>query len=207
MAENIKNQDIERYFEILDELFFRKKSLKTGKMEKSALEKYAEVRHTQYEMDFYLKKGYRLYEVKPSARRYFRERFLPEGVTIEGATPDQIREASERLKGAVENGCPGRCTRLVEEMNDILERNGLQKLNNVKSFLDYFTFDKEQALNEWGEPAFEPGRYDPIYIFHCKENREEFKEKIREYKKKKLMLSMVAIGKIIVQERSGIRGN
>ena len=197
MTENIEKNDVSRFFEIMDELFQGRDA---------ALVKYAKVRHTLYEMNYY-RRGYSLSEVNPAAKVYFAKRFLPQGVTIRTATEQQLEEAYDRLEHAVKDGCHGRCIRLVEEMNLILKKNNLEPLNNPDKFLAYFSFNYKQREDEFGNPAFEPGRGDPILDFRDKDNRTEFYSVVKFLEKQKIMLSPIEIGKIVVKLRKGVRGD
>ena len=137
MAENVKRG----YFEVLDELF-------TGS--NSALEKYAKVRLTQYEMNLWRKHHLPLKEVDKRAKRYFGVRFLGEGKRIDKATQAELSKAFESLHFAVgkdsgdpslKSGCHGRCLRLVDVLNEALIADGLDPIPDAEKFLDFFTFN------------------------------------------------------------------
>ena len=136
MAENVKRG----YFEVLDELF-------TGPS--AALEKYAKVRFTQYEMNLWRRHHLPLKEVDKRARRYFHVRFLGEGETFDKAPPEVMNKAFESLTYAVglptedkptlNSGCHQRCLKLVLELNDILKADGLQEITDPEKFLEFFS--------------------------------------------------------------------
>ncbi|MBO4812836.1 hypothetical protein J5491_01680 [Candidatus Saccharibacteria bacterium] len=188
--------DVERFFEILHELFFGKDA---------ALVKYAKVRRTQYEMRLYRDRGYHLEEIDLKSRLYFAKAFLPKDVTIRTATPEQMRNAYERLGHAVNDGCHGKCLRLVKEMNNILGDNGLAKLEDPESFLKYFTAFWPEKKDQFGDTIYEPGHNEPVLEFKDGEAREEFKRELKNLERDKLMLDMVTIGKIVVKKRKGVR--
>ena len=147
MAENVKRG----YFEVLDELF-------TGPS--AALEKYAKVRFTQYEMNLWRRHHLPLKEVDKRARRYFHVRFLGEGETFDKAPPEVMNKAFESLTYAVglptedkptlNSGCHQRCLKLVLELNDILKADGLREITDPEKFLNLMTFDYDVLSDENG---------------------------------------------------------
>ena len=157
MTENIKR--------ILEELF---------KGRDAALEKYAKVRHVQYEMQLWRGYGLPLEQVDKSAKVYFSKRFL-EGKRISSVSEKELAEAFKRLDHAVKDGCHGRCTRLVEELNKEFEKEGIEPLHKIDGFLDWLTFwYTTPECYATGGPAKEPGYSFEIRIFHDKENRTDF---------------------------------
>ena len=120
MAENIRSIE-----EILCELF---------KGRDAALEKYSRVRHTQYEMSLWRDYGLPLYDVDKSAKAYFSKSFLG-GAKISETDGATIKKAFEKLNHAVNDGCHGRCLRLVEELNQALTALGLRTVD-PEPFLD-----------------------------------------------------------------------
>ena len=193
MAENLNRS----YFEILDELF-------TGP--NAALEKYAKVRITQYEMNLWRKHHLPLKEVDKKAKRYFNVRFLGEGLRIDKASPEALKKAFESLHFAVGkdsgdptlcSGCHQRCLRLVNELNEALKRDGLDEISDAEKFLDFMTFDYEVRTDENG-PAIEEKPYGfVIRTFHDADNRKEFRAMLQMLKTEKREMSMQDIWKII----------
>ena len=194
MAEKLKRT----YFEILNELFFGPSA---------ALEKYAKVRHTQYEMELWRKHNLPLSEVDKKVKRYFTIRFLGEGKRIDKATPEELNKAFESLKYAVglpteteptlNSGCHMRCLRLVEELNDALEADGLRKLYMPERFLDLMTFSYDVLTDENGV-AREEKPYDfVIRIFHDEENRKDVRAILKYCKEQNEEMSMQDIWRMV----------
>ncbi|MBQ9171796.1 hypothetical protein IJ162_01655 [Candidatus Saccharibacteria bacterium] len=193
MAENLNRS----YFEILDELF-------TGP--NAALEKYAKVRITQYEMNLWRKHHLPLKEVDKKAKRYFNVRFLGEGSRIDKASPEALKKAFESLHFAVGkdsgdpslcSGCHQRCLRLVNELNEALKRDGLDEISDAEKFLDFMTFDYEVRTDENGQPIEEKPYGFLIRTFHDADNRKEFRAMLQMLKTEKREMSMQDIWKII----------
>ncbi len=198
MTENIE-KDTLRYYEIMKELFHGKDA---------AFAKYAKVRHTLYEMNFFRSpKGYTLAEINSAAKAYFANRFLPKGVTIRNATEEQLKKGYRDLEHAVKDGCYGRCLRLVNEMNEILEREHFECIDDPESFLDAFSFYYKQRKDEFGNPAFEPGRGDPILDFYDDLNRKDYYDFVQFFEKRKKMISPITIRDIVRKYRKGLRGD
>ncbi len=193
MAENLNRS----YFEILDELF-------TGP--NAALEKYAKVRITQYEMNLWRKHHLPLKEVDKKAKRYFNVRFLGEGSRIDKASPEALKKAFESLHFAVGkdsgdptlcSGCHQRCLRLVNELNEALKRDGLDEIPDADKFLDFMTFDYEIRTDENGQAIEEKPYGFVIRTFHDADNRKEFRAMLQMLKTEKREMSMQDIWKII----------
>ena len=167
MAEDITKRGIR---EVLEELF---------KGRDAAIEKYAKVRHTLYEMELwykYRKDGYSLRDVPKSVKVYFSQRFL-KGEKIDDRTPEaeaKLSEGFKRLGHAVDDGCKGRCERLVEELNLQLEELGLRTIKEPTSFLDWLTFDYDVRLDHEGNPVLEKPFGFEIRLFKDERNRKEF---------------------------------
>lgn len=198
MAENVKRS----YFEVLDELF-------TGS--NSAIEKYAKVRFTQYEMNLWRKHHLPLREVDKKAKRYFGVRFLGEGKRIDKATQVELNKAFESLHFAVgkdssdpslKSGCHGRCLRLVDELNEILKADGLDPIPDAEKFLDFFTFSYEVRTDENGQAIEEKPYGFVIRVFHDAENRAEFRAMLKTLRAEKREMSMQDIWRIISFKKS-----
>ena len=193
MAENITST--RSYEEILGEIFFGKDA---------ALDKYARVRKTLYEMELYLKYGLDLCEVEPAAKAYFSKRFLS-GQRIEKASKAEFTKAMTSLRYAagldidgnvVETGCRQRCRRLMIELNSALADAGLDTVRDIDWFLDYLTFDYGQVLNDDGSPKTEPGYQFEIRIFYSDENRFWFRKELEHLFKDGLRMSMQDVYKL-----------
>ena len=187
MTENIK------IMEILEELFQGKDA---------ALAKYAKVRHVQYELGL-TKRGLPLYDVAPSAKKYFSQRFLA-GRNIYDVSkndPDTYRDALEKLDHAVHDGCHGRCTRLVKELNEELAKYKIEPVDSEK-FLDWLTFCYEVRKDYMGEPMTEPGFSFEIRDFYDDRNRKEFWEETKALLKKGYIMPMGQIGKLVMIKRN-----
>jgi hypothetical protein len=181
MTENI------RILEIFDELF---------KGNDAALAKYAKVRHTQYEIKLWREHGLPLKEVNKGAKFYFSKRFL-NGKKIEEATEEEIKGALETLNHAVNDGCKGRCTRLVEELNDELKKYYIEPVK-IQSFLDWATFSYVVRKDDFtGQPCKEPGHSFEIWDFHDEYNRKEFYEEVKRLAKKGEFLHPGHVGQIV----------
>ena len=157
MAEKIRSIE-----EILCELF---------KGRDAALEKYSKVRHVQYEMLLWRNFGLPLYDVDKSAKAYFSKSFLG-GVKIDEADGASIKKAFEKLNHAVNNGCHGRCLRLVEELNQALSELGLKTVD-PEPFLDWLTYWYEPRRGSDGELIEEKPYGFPILDFSDEQNRKE----------------------------------
>ena len=192
MAENLRS-----YFEILDEMFIGSSA---------ALEKYAKVRITQYEMNLWRKHRLPLSEVDKKAKRYFSVRFLGEGQRIDKASTEALNKAFESLHFAVGkdsgdpalcSGCHQRCLRLANELNEALARDGLEQIPDVEKFLDFMTFDYDVRTDENGQAIEEKPYGFVIRIFHDVENRRDFRLMLKMLKEEGLEMSMQDIWKMI----------
>lgn len=188
MAEQIRD-----YFDILEELFLGRDA---------ALAKYAKVRFTQYEMRLWWDHDLPLHEVSAKAKRHFNERFLRYDERIDKADSRAINKAFERLSYAVgknsNSGCHGRCLRLVAELNQALERDGLETIKDPEAFLDYFTFNYSVQLDYKGNPVLEPGHSFEIRYFNDEINRKEFCRILKFLKSSGKKMSMQDIWKLII---------
>ena len=199
MAEDIKKT--RTIGEILKELF-------------EALEKFAKVRHTLYEILLYWLHHYPLGEIDNFSKRYFSQRFLG-GKRIDQATPKEMTEALKRLRYAVGEelcekdgekyfpGCHGRCLRLVEELNQALIVEGFKPLEDPEKFLNFMTFDQELKKDYLGQPIYEHGC--PVAVFHDKENRKEFWAEAKRLLNKGKMMEMRVILRRVLHERRHAR--
>lgn len=158
-------EDIRSLRKILEELF---------KGSDAALEKYAKVRRTLYEINLWYQYGLPLREVPRGIKFYFSQRFLC-AKKIESATEAELDEAMTRLRAAVNIGCKGRCERLVGELNLALEDCGLRIIEEPDKFLDWLTFDYELRKDYEGNPLVEkPYGFPIISGFDSDRNRKEF---------------------------------
>ena len=189
MAENINRGATHREYEaIIRELFFSVDS---------ALDKYARVRRTHYELWLWRYYNLPLTEVDRTCKLYFSRRFL-NGMSIRKASKAQIDKGFKELGYAcgidpdgnpVESGCRMRCVRLVNELNMALTDLGFSTVD-VERFIRYFTFDYDVVLDEEGKPKLEPGYGFQIWIFHSDENRMWFRKALEGLMHLKLRLPM-----------------
>lgn len=188
-------EDINRGYEaVLKELFFGKDA---------ALDKYAKVRWTRYEIMLWKKHGLPLAEVNPVAKAYFSRRFL-EKQRIDKVSKPVLEKALESLSYAcgidpdgnlVETGCRLRCHKLMEELNIAL--SGLEFAPvDVERFLNYFTFDYDVVLDENGKPKQEPGYGFEIRLFHSDQNRAWFRTILKALFFLKLRLPMQCVHEV-----------
>lgn len=187
MAENIRSIE-----EILNELF------KGGR--DSAIEKYAKVRHTQYEMDLWCHYGLPLSEVERGAKAYFSKRFL-NGCRIDKASEKALRDAFSRLDHAVNDGCHGRCHKLIVELNQAFAELGLPEVKEIDKFLDWLTFNYQTRLGGDGEPVIEKPYGFQILIFDDERNRKEFWTEVQQLIKAGRMASVHDIATLVVWKR------
>ena len=192
MAEDVKRS----YFEIIEELFFGPSA---------ALEKYAKVRFTQYEMNLWRRYHLPLKDVDSKAKRYFGVRFLGEGKRIDKASETDLNKAFESLKFAVgkdvneptlNSGCHMRCLRIVNELNEALAAAGLTTIEDPEKFLDFLTFDYEVRTDGNGVAIEEKPYGFLIRTFHDEENRRQFRVILKWLREEKRMMSMQDIYKI-----------
>lgn len=176
--------------EILTEMF---------KGKDSAIEKYAKVRATQYELSLWRRYHLPLSEVDKGAKAYFAQRFL--GMNINSASERELKDALERLDHAVNDGCHGRCERLVEELNGALLEMELRCVKDVQKFLDWLTFFYHTNPDFNGDIAKEPEYGFEIRIFADKENRKEFWEELQALLKQGRMMSMQDVCKLVLIKR------
>ena len=142
----------------------------------SALEKYAKVRHVQYEMGLW-----RTYhcDIHGFAKAYFSARFVDGKKRLSQCTEAEIKEGLNRLDHAVKDGCHKRCVRLIKELNEALGEKGIEPLQDIETFLDLVTFDYTIMRDIYtGEPSCEPMYGFEIRIFHDAENRSWVRKKI-----------------------------
>lgn len=179
--------------EILEELF-------SGK--DAALAKYAKVRHTQYELGL-TKRGLPIYDVAPSARRYFSERFLGGENVCKVYKEDRTKfdKAMEDLDHAVRDGCHGRCTRLVKELNEELAHYKIEPVDSEK-FLKWLTFCYDVRKDYLGEPITEPGFSFEIRDFYDDKNRKDFWKELKNLLKDGRIMSMSDVLKIVYLKRN-----
>lgn len=150
--------------DVLEELF---------KGRDAAIEKYAKVRHTLYEMNLWYRYGLPLKDVPKNVKGYFSERFLG-GKKINETTEMERAEAFKRLGHAVSDGCKLRCERLVNELNQQLEELGLMTVKDPTQFLDWLTFDYDVNRDFEGELVVERPFGFEIRLFKDERNRKEF---------------------------------
>lgn len=187
MAEQVRSIDA-----ILKEMFEGKDA---------AIAKYAKVRMVQYEMELWRVYSLPLAEVDGAAKVYFSKRFLVNG-RIDKATEPDLSDAFEKLDHAVKDGCAGRCTRLVIELNKALDALGLDMVRNVDKFLDWLTFDYEAKKDNFGEVVTEKPYGFPLFDFHSDENRKEFWLETSALLKTGRMMSVQDIMRIVLHKRN-----
>ena len=177
--------------EVLEELF---------KGRDAALEKYAKVRLTQYEMNLWRVHNLPLPEVSGQAKQYFAARFL-KGKRINSATEAELNEAFERLGYAVSKGCKERCTELVKELNEALKELGFEEVKDIDQFLYWFTFANHTVADYDGNPTKEPKYGFEIRIFDCDKNRKEFWTEVQMLLKSGKIMSMQDVSRVILWKR------
>lgn len=182
------------YFEITRELFFETKDEK-GKTVMSALEQYAKVRHTQYELNLWRFHGLTLGQIDGKAKAYFSKRFL-HGENILEVDNATLEAAYKKLGHAVDDGCHGRCVRLVDELNRRMGELHLAPVK-VEKFLDYMTFNYRTRDDGYGYPRRDPDYGYEIRDFVDKYYRTQFCEELRLLEKTRRMMSMQDILNII----------
>lgn len=180
-----------KIYETLTELF---------KGRDSALNKYAKVRHTQYEMGLWCNHKYPLRLVDASTKAYFSKAFLG-GVKIDKADEATLRKGFTNLDHAVKDGCHGRCYRLVEDLNQELTELGLRPVENIDKFLDWLTFDYTALYNHDGEPLEEKPYGFPILVFNDEKNRKELWDELQLIMRGRRMSSMRYAASIVLSKR------
>ena len=195
------DKNLTRIEEILNELFVGKDA---------ALEKYAKVRHTYYELGvLWDKHNLPLWEVSPKAKMYFSKRFLngkkiPDGIydSKSGvATKEELQKGLSDLKHAVEDGCHGRCSRLVKELNRELGTFKIEPVDSEK-FLDWLTFCYSVRKDYFsGDPVIEPGFHFEVRDFYDESNREDFWYETKALLKKGEIMSMHDILVVVLLKR------
>ena len=160
------------------------------------------MRRTQYELGL-AKRGLPIYDVAPSARRYFSERFLGGENVCKVYKEDRTKfdKAMEDLDHAVRDGCHGRCTRLVKELNEELAHYKIEPVDSEK-FLNWLTFCYDVRKDYLGEPITEPGFSFEIRYFYDDKNRKEFWEETKALLKKGYIMPMGQIGKLVMIKRN-----
>ncbi len=192
---NIESEDGVR--EILNELFDGGNS---------AISKNTKVRHTQYEIDeLWNKKGMRLEDVSPKAKKYFSLRFLKGEQINPDPNTEKNKAAIKSLKYAVDSS-NGRCKRLAESLNDHLVALGFNEMSQmqIEDWLNWLTFRYEVRKNRDGNLLFEPGYNARIEIrdFYDDKNRKEFWKITKYLLDHDYIMPMGLIGRI-VKESSG----
>lgn len=186
MSENTREIKV-----ILEELF---------KGNGAALNKYAKVRMTQYEINLWKKSGMPIEWVDKSAKSYFSSRFLG-GKRITNATPAELQKAYESLDHAVRDGCHGRCVKLMTELNETFVALGLSPVNQIDKFLDFVTFYYEVRKDDQGNTVREkPGGFE-VRVFHSDENRRELWLELQALMKQNRMMSIPDVCKIMLYKR------
>ena len=187
MAENLRSVDV-----IMAELFEGLRTTKrdgTTKKEEAALKKYEKVRWVQFEMNYYRKHILPLSEIHAQAKMYFSKRFL-DGEYISQVDPTDLEKAYKSLDHAVNDGCHGRCYRLVVELNEALTSNGVRSVGDIEALLNWLTFSPVERKDSEGNPIMEKPYYIPVVDFTNREHLEQFYKVWKEYYKKGFLLSM-----------------
>ncbi len=169
----------------------------------SALAKYAKVRHTQYEIKLWRERGLPLQDVGRDAKVCF-SGFLS-GETLAGAREGTIKKALERLDHAVKDGCHGRCTKLVKELNEALVDLGLKPVKEVEKFLDWLTYAGMPRMNFDGTPVTEKPYGFVVVAFCDKQNREEFWKELKSLLQMGRIVSMQDIERIVLLKRRAVK--
>ena len=185
MAENIKKRTVK---DILNELF----NGNTG-----ALTKYAKVRHTRYELSLWQEYGLPLSKIKGQAKAHFAKRFL--GVPIAEASQEELKKGLEKI-GYAEDSCKRRCFRLVNELNEALKMLELDQVD-PQGFIEYFTFNYHENIDEFGNPVTAPDYGFSIKHFHDSRNRKWFKNELDPLLKEGLILDLKEIERMARKKR------
>lgn len=174
MAEEkkIKLSHEDSYYGVLSELF------ETD----GALDKYAKVRFTRYEMGLWYDRKYPLDVVASQSKAYFSKRFLG-GKPIYHSSGEEIDKGMEALRYATEPntvgaGCYERCRRLFEYLNRKASELGLHQVYSIGILMDFFTFSGIRKEEK-----------EPIYGFEIlipedRDFRKAFKTELRKVIKK-----------------------
>ena len=191
MAENTKIE------EILEELFVGRDA---------ALEKYAKVRHVKYELDLWRNNGLPLGLVERRAKKYFSVRFLggQNIYTAEKENPEMLEKALKDLDHAVNDGCHGRCNRLVKTLNEELACRKIDPVDSEK-FLDWLTFYYDVRKDCFGNALQEPGFSFEIRDFYDDRNRREFWKELKAILKEGQITSMSDVLKIVYFKRNHLK--
>ena len=183
-------EDFRSIEQIMEELFDGVRVVKKNgsKKEEAALKKYAKVRWVKFEIDYYMSGKLPLSEVLAQAKVYFSKRFLG-GEYIDRVSPAELRKAYDSLNHAVKDGCHGRCSRLVQELNEALERADVCPVE-VESFLDWLTFWPVERRGGDGSVLMEKPYNVPVIDFKNDQHLEGFYKVWKSYYKKGILLSM-----------------
>ena len=177
--------------EILEELF---------KGQDAAINKYARVRITQYEIDLWKKHGLPLNELSRQEKLYFSKRFL-QGRKISEISPAELEKAILTLDHAVNDGCHGRCIKLVKELNEALARRSLKTVGEPEKFLNWLTFDYQTIKDYKGDNVKEANYGYEIRLFESDNNRKEFWQELKSVLAQGRIMSMQDIAKIVLFKR------
>lgn len=204
MAEKKKKVFEDTYYGILEELFDGTEG---------ALTKFSKVRHTYYEIaELWRGKSIPLIKITSQEKIYFSKRFL-NGRALSKATSDEIDTAVSRLGFAVgfpkitgsakATGCYERCCKLMYRLNEKARELGLQEVEEIDNFLNFFTYCGETVKNEQGITITEPGYGFEIIIFKDGEHRRKFRTVMNMAKKQGEVISVHEITKRFFLKKTG----
>ena len=174
MAEDnkVKLSHEDSYYGVLNELF------ETD----GALDKFAKVRFTKYEIGLWRERKYPLSVVASQAKVYFSKRFL-NGKPIYNCSDEEIEKGMASLHYATEPnpvgaGCYERCRRLFEYLNRKAAELGIHQIYSIGIVMNFFTFSG--IVKEEKEPIYGI----EILIPEDRDFRNAFKKELRKVIKK-----------------------
>ena len=166
----------------------------------SAMESCSRVRHAQYEINLWRKRGLPLSEVAPQAKAYVSNTFM-DGAKLGTSDLDVAKKGLKRLDYA-EASCRAKCEKIVAELNEQLEKLGIETIENPKNFVDYYTLRYKPRKNWEGKTLVEPRYNIAIVDFLDIDEFKRFKDILRKFLKKGKIISMQDVAKIIQIEKS-----
>ena len=187
-------EDIRSIEEIVNELF------KAGS--NSAIGKCTNVSHVNFLMgECWCGRGVPLSSIDKKVKAYFTKKFL-NGCRIDQADEKTLREGFERLDYAMNNGCRGRCRRLIKELNQAFSEVGLSPVEDIDALLDWLTFSPRFLVDHNGIPLVEKpeGTLMPP-VFDDDRNRQEFWAEMQHLLKAGKMCSLHDIAILVAWKR------
>lgn len=169
-----------------------------------AINNYAKVRHTEYEMILWRDYGLPLAEVNNAAKRQFSQTFL-KGKRIDYATKAEIDKAFIALGFAAGHngeartltGVRKRCFRLLEDLNKIFAEEHMEPIGDFDNLLDWLTFSYKFRKDHDNEPIMEKPYRFYIRDFYDSDHRKEFMAEARRTIKRGCMLSFNDLARIV----------